>query len=256
MSDQPFLNQLFLDVAAAGPETPATPAAAATPLPTPSPAPSPPVGEQKKPETPEKPADPAKEKKSKPGKTKNPEVAKLRSMIASYKESKRLGPALKSQGYDIDKALKLKDPEALTAALDEIDQVLARKGNNDIFDVIARGTVGTVEALSAGTRLKLQGLTEKCFADEYWTETLERVRLRHGLGSLIPNIPPLMQLALCTWLTATTVHKENSANALSAKVSPDMAKEILGPDLARDVLGPAAQGRPDNIAGGPADLGP
>jgi hypothetical protein len=166
-------------------------------------------------------------KKVKKGKV-SAEVELLRAKIRSYQESARLGKVLEEAAFDFKRALKLKTEEELTAELQHIANLLRRRGNNDLFDLMVETALLSAEAMTTGTRLKLSGLKDRCLADEYWLFTLERAKLEHGLGSILPNVDPLIELTMLTGHMALQVHKTNALAAMSAPVSPAVLNAVLG----------------------------
>jgi hypothetical protein len=181
----------------------------------------------------------------------DPNVQLLKSKIKSYQENKRFGKYLQDSGYDFKKALKMKTEDELKEELVNIGQLLARKGNNDLFDMMARGGLLGIETAAEKTRLKLHGLTDKCFGDEYWADCLEEVKLEYGLGSLIPQVSPLLKLTLLTYLACIEVHKANTVKALSAPVSDKLINEVLGVSKTEVQPQPEAP-RPSNVGSSPA----
>lgn len=156
-------------------------------------------------------------------------VKLLKSKIRSYREHKRFGAYLADSAYDFKKALAMKSEEQLKDELVAIDNLLAHKSNNDLFDMMTKGGLMTLEMAAEKTRLKLHGLTDQCLGDEHWTFCLERAKMKHGMGSLLPQVDPLLELTMLTYLAATQVHKTNVVKALSAPVSNELLNEVLGP---------------------------
>lgn len=156
-------------------------------------------------------------------------VKLLKSKIRSYRENKRFGKYLADSGYDFKKALAMKSEDQLKDELVAIDNLLARKSNNDLFDMMARGGLMSLELAAEKSRFKLHGLAAQCYEDEHWSFCLERAKMKHGLGSLLPQVDPALELMMLTYLAAMQVHKANVVKSLSAPVSNELLNEVLGP---------------------------
>ena len=85
---------------------------------------------------------------------------------------------------------------------------LANKQNNNLIDNGLKNCLSFVEnMIHDKTKFKIQGTSEKLWADDHFLELLERVKLKYNVPFL--KMDPLLELSLVVGQTALICHQQN-----------------------------------------------
>ncbi len=133
------------------------------------------------------------------------------ALLTEYGKNEWLGPYL-CDNHDFQlqpSKLRKMSSDRLYELLDDIEQVLANKGNSAIGDGIVRGAMSHLERLSSATTgYDITGTTDKCFSNDHWRFLLERAKMKYGVG--FGSLDPVAELTLVTFQTAAMMHYSNS----------------------------------------------
>ena len=147
--------------------------------------------------------------------------------LLAYGRSPQLGKVLARHGYRLDPgSLRNVPPQGYEVLINEIEDVLDGEfQSSGANEVIKQGMRG-LEFLLTKRGIKVAGTTNECFSDEHWVCLLERVKIKHGIGTM--KMSPGLELALATAQIGHRVSQRNKVSDidLSARVvEPRRKKE-------------------------------
>ena len=159
------------------------------------------------------------------------EKAKLIYSIKSYGNNPRLGLYLKQAGHNFTESfLKSLTLDELRLELEKQDIALGQKQNNGLIDTtIKNGLLFAENMISSKTNFKIQGTCEKCFEDDHFLDTLERVKMRYNMPMI--KMDPALELALVIAQTATIINKSNQFMQDIPRSTTNLDAKLVAVDL-------------------------
>lgn len=166
------------------------------------------------------------EKVEKPQRKRNEDDRRTLALLTSYGENPFLGPYLcDNQNFDLrPTSLRKLSKNKLFDMLEDVEDVLANKTNSVLGDSMIRGGMQMLEKVAAKkTPLRLEGTTDKCFANDHWRFLLERCKVQYGIG--FGKLDPVAELSLITFQTASMIHMQNAFSVPSINLDETVAED-------------------------------